>query len=67
MNYQQIKQNLNRAEALVNAGSVAEAHQLIKSMVGQGLTGHDLKTNLSTIAYAKLAKHERETVHGKGR
>lgn len=61
MNYQQIKLNLTRAEQLTQAGQVAQADKLIRSMVGKGLTPMDLQNNLSGAAKRALRAYAKRT------
>jgi hypothetical protein len=60
MNYQKIKTNLMQADRLALGGQVAQAHALIHSMVGKGLTPHDLSSNLSSKAMRKLRAFEKK-------
>ena len=47
-NYQQVKSNIAKASKLIDAGEYAEAHALLKSMAGRGMSVHDLTENLSS-------------------
>lgn len=58
MNYDEIKRNLNEAGRLVDDGKVAEGDALIRTMRGKGLTGRDLKVNLTGSQYEALRKYE---------
>jgi hypothetical protein len=60
MNYQEIKSNLMQAERLALSGQVAQAHTLIRSMVGKGLTPRDLSSNLTSKAVRKLRAFEKK-------
>lgn len=57
MNYDEIKKNLREAGKLVDAGDVAEADTKIRSMLGKGVTKHDLDTNLTPAQMKKLREH----------
>jgi len=60
MSYQKIKTTLVQAERLALSGQVAQAHALIRSMVGKGLTPYDLSSNLSSKAMRKLRAFEKK-------
>ena len=59
MDYQEIKQRLSEAGRLVDAGKVAEADAMIRTMLGKGLTGMDLQANLTPTQLRALRKHDR--------
>ena len=60
LDYQAIKQALNKAGRLVDSGDVEEADKLIRSLCGRGLTRNDLDDNLSTKQLKTLRNHARE-------
>lgn len=60
MNYDQIKAGLANARSFLDAGNVAEADRLIRSMVGQGMTKADLDAGLTDAHLDALRKHARK-------
>lgn len=59
MTYDEIKRTLREAGRLVDAGKVGEGDALIRTMLGKGMTPHDLRVNLSDEQYSALRKFER--------
>jgi len=57
MSYQEIKDGLRRAEALVNDGKVEEADAVVRSL--RGLSFHDLTVNLSSKTLKKLRSFDK--------
>jgi len=60
MNYEQIKSKLNEAGRLVDAGQVAEADTMIRSMRGEGVTANDISTNLTSAQMRQLRIHSKK-------
>lgn len=57
MTYDEIKRKIREAGRLVDAGQVAEADALLRSMVGKGLRLADLDANLSAAQVKQLREH----------
>jgi hypothetical protein len=57
--YESIKAALAEAGRMVDAGDVAGADDVIRSMLGKGLTGADLDANLTSEQVGKLRAYEK--------
>ena len=54
MTYDEIKQNLRKADKLVTEGKLAEADRLILSMLGKGMAQNDIQSNMHPDSVKKL-------------
>lgn len=57
MSYDEIKAELANARALLDAGDVADADALLRSLLSRGMTLHDLDNGLTAGQFAQLREH----------
>lgn len=60
MDYQTIKSKLAEAERLVKQDKLLKADQLIRSMIGKGVTPNDIRTNMDAESLKKLNKFAKD-------